>query len=153
MAPLVVSLESVPAITDPEEAIRSPELAVLSARAHGEENGVVYALYAALMHLDKETGTLYTDYALATLLEPARKQLEDMLATGTYEFQSDFFKRQIAEEVTKGQAESVLLVLDSRGIEVSEEVRERILACTDRDEAEKWIKRAATAQSADELFD
>lgn len=156
MAPLVVSLESIPAVTDPEAAIRAPELAVLSARAHSEENGVVLALYAALMHLDRETGELYTDYALATLSEPARKQLEDMLATGTYEFQSDFYKRQAAQEAeaaaAKAAAKSVIKVLTTRGVTIPDGPLQRILRCTDTEELDRWLTRAVTANTIDDLF-
>jgi hypothetical protein len=41
----------------------------------------------------------------------------------------------------------------ARGIRLPDEVRERILSCTDLDQIELWIQRAATATAADELFE
>jgi hypothetical protein len=46
----------------------------------------------------------------------------------------------------------VLTFLDARGLSVSDHHRERILACTDVTELDRWIRRAATIVSVDELF-
>lgn len=57
-----------------------------------------------------------------------------------------------AQGKAEGKAESVLAVLEARGLSPSSEQRERILAITNLDELELWIRRAATASSVDELF-
>lgn len=44
-------------------------------------------------------------------------------------------------------------VLDARGIEVSEAARTRITDCTDLDQLDIWVRRAATAEKVDDLFD
>lgn len=49
-------------------------------------------------------------------------------------------------------ADSILTVLDARGLDVDETTRERILASTDRDELRRWLERAASASSVAELF-
>ncbi|MBO2463294.1 hypothetical protein J4709_37585 [Actinomadura sp. LCR2-06] len=75
----------------------------------------------------------------------------------SYEWQSDFAKTHIAEgEVkgeAKGEAKSVLLVLDARGLSVPDSVRERVTGCTDTDQLERWVRRAAVIDRAEQLFD
>jgi hypothetical protein len=69
------------------------------------------------------------------------------MATGTYQYQSDF-----AMYEAHGKASAVLILLDARGVVVSEEQRWRILDCTDRKVLDRWIEKAVTLTSADELF-
>ena len=54
-----------------------------------------------------------------------------------------------AQGVTRG----ILRVLHVRGIEVSEEMRERIEECDDPDLAAMWIERALTAGRAEDIFE
>jgi hypothetical protein len=49
-------------------------------------------------------------------------------------------------------ARLVLLVLAARGLQVPDDVRARIAACTDLDRLESWATRAATAQAVHDLF-
>ena len=70
------------------------------------------------------------------------------MATGTYEFKSDFAKKYIAY----GRAEDILTVLTARSVPVPDEARERIMACADPDELETWVWRAATVRTVEELF-
>ncbi|MDA0567048.1 hypothetical protein LG943_22410 [Streptomonospora sp. S1-112] len=49
-------------------------------------------------------------------------------------------------------AESLLIFLDARGLEVSDTVRERITTCHDPDQLITWVRRAATVDSAEDLF-
>ncbi|GLY66195.1 hypothetical protein [Amycolatopsis taiwanensis] len=159
LAPLVLSPDRVPIVTDVEQATGSPELAVLSAIAHSthpDQDKIFLALLAALQHSDAEHASQYHDFVLATLPAAARKHLEDLMSTGTYEYKSEFVRKYIhqgrAEGEAKGEAKAVLAVLESRGIEVPEQARERISGCTDLDQLEGWIRRVATVNSVDELF-
>jgi hypothetical protein len=72
------------------------------------------------------------------------------------EFQSEFARKYVslgrAEGKAEGKAQAVLVVLEARGLAVSTEQRERILTCADIPTLEGWIRRAATAASAEELF-
>ncbi len=52
----------------------------------------------------------------------------------------------------RGRSRAVLAVLDARGIAVPDEARARISACRDLDQLDSWVRRAATADSVDELF-
>jgi hypothetical protein len=46
----------------------------------------------------------------------------------------------------------VLRVLDSRGVAVDDESRERIMQCTDTGQLEQWLDRALVATSVDEVL-
>ncbi|MBD0842746.1 hypothetical protein [Streptomyces sp. TRM68416] len=67
-------------------------------------------------------------------------------------FRSETSQRLRAEGRAEGRAEDVLLILDTRGIEVPDAARERIASCTDLDELRTWLTRAVTATTADDLF-
>ncbi|OSP45312.1 hypothetical protein B7767_00135 [Streptomyces sp. 13-12-16] len=58
-----------------------------------------------------------------------------------------------AEGRVEGRAEAVLVLLGHRGVEVSEEDRERIIGCGDPDVLDQWLKRALTATSTAEVFE
>lgn len=151
--------DQVPVVTDIEQASRTPELAVLSAIAHGrhpERDEVLRAMLAALESVDQEHATLYHDLVLAALPEAARHHLEALMTTGIREYQSEFVRKFVhqgrAEGRAEGEAQAVLAVLDARGVEVPEDVRAQVRGCTDLDQLETWIRRAATADSVDALF-
>lgn len=99
---------------------------------------------------------LYFDLIGISLGDAARAAFEDLMAQGNYEFQSDFFKKRIAAGHAAGKADgeatAVLTVLDARGIAVSAEQKERILGCSDVALLERWLRKAVTVASADELF-
>ncbi|MFI2505287.1 hypothetical protein [Streptomyces sp. NPDC018972] len=65
-----------------------------------------------------------------------------------------WFQSQTAQQLrAEGRAEAVLVLLGHRGVEVSEEDRERIIGCGDPDVLDLWLTRALTATSAAEVFD
>ena len=51
-----------------------------------------------------------------------------------------------------GEAKALLMVLRSRGVEVSAELEERIMACSDSALLATWLQRVATVASAAELL-
>jgi hypothetical protein len=156
--PLVFGPERIPIVTDAAEATRQPELAVLSALAHGREGRAVEigrAALTAVARLDDERRALYTDLVLYALAGAAREALEIEMNLTNYEFKSDFFKLKLAEGEARGEARgkarAVLAVLAARGLAVSDEIRSRVLACTDLSTLDRWIARAATASTADDV--
>jgi hypothetical protein len=154
-SPFVLGPASVPVIDDVAAAERDPELAVLSCIAHGNEAHAEVLGRAALLatlRLSDERQVLYSDLVFAALSEAARAALEDLMAGGTYEFQSDFAKKHQAKGRAEGRAEAVLDVLEARGVRVSDEARARILACTDAAQLAGWVRKAITVTSVDELF-
>ncbi len=164
LRPLVVGPDRVPVVTEPADAERSPELAVLSAMAHGAEQGhgekVLSALLAGLRSIDDEHLTRYHDLVLAALPAAARACLEDMMTAGTYEYMSDFVRRNVnqgraegrVEGRVEGKADALLSMLAARGIEVPEDAKARITSCTDLDQLDAWITRAVAIDTVDELF-
>ena len=52
----------------------------------------------------------------------------------------------------EGEADAILLVLEARGLDVSDAERERITSCTDLKQLKRWIIRAATAEKTGDLF-
>jgi len=155
-APLVIGPGAVPYVSDLEEAKRAPELAVLSALAHGqEEAGVKVALAAigAADTLDDQQGRLYTDLVLSAMSEATRSALEDMMASGNYEYQSDFAKKYFSQGKAEGKAEVLLKIFGGRGIAVSEQQRRKVLACSDIPTLDRWIDRAFQVRTADETLE
>lgn len=148
--------DRVPLVTDLDEAVRVPELAVLSAMAHGahpDRSRVLDALLGALEAIDEDLALSYSDVVLAALPVAAQQHLEALMITGTYEYQSDFARRYRAQGEAKGKAEATAsAVLDARGVEVPEDVRARITECLDLDQLDTWVRRAGTADSVHDLF-
>ncbi|WP_019980298.1 hypothetical protein [Streptomyces sp. Amel2xE9] len=72
-----------------------------------------------------------------------------------------FYKSYLSEEIrdegrTEGRAqrgaEDILLVLETRGIDVPDDIRGRITACDDPELLRRWLARAVTVPSAREIF-
>jgi hypothetical protein len=154
-SPLVIGPSAVPVIDDVAAAKRDPELAVLSCIAHGHETHAEALGRAALMAalgLSDERQVLYSDLVFTALSEAARIALEELMAGGTYEFQSDFAKKHQAKGEAKGRAASLLAVLDARGLHIDGDARARILACTDAAQLDAWIRKAVAISAVSELF-
>jgi hypothetical protein len=161
--PLVVGPEEVPRIATVDQARAAPELAVLSTRVHGRtEHGaeVFLATIPALAELaeqDAERAKLYLDMAWSALGAAAQRLVEKEMETRKYEYQSDFARKYVAqgraEGEARGRAQALLTILSSRGIVVPDDLQALILACKDLATLDRWIARAATADSADEVLD
>jgi predicted transposase YdaD len=106
---------------------------------------------------------------LADILQAAMpvallRRVEELMATGRYEYQSDFAKKYYAEgllagEATgreegriAGQARALCLLLQARGFAVSEALERRIGETRDAACLDAWTRRAVTAASLDEIF-
>lgn len=160
--PIVLGPAQVPALTDPDDAAINPELAVLSAIAHANQRDreeVLFVLPAALAALDDDHFKLYHDLVMSVLPNAARHYLEELVRT-TYQYQSDFARRYVAEGREEGRAEgraegeagAILTVLGTRGVAVPASARERITSCTDHDQLSRWLRLAVTATSIEEVL-
>ncbi|MEZ4307127.1 MAG: hypothetical protein R3F14_03670 [Polyangiaceae bacterium] len=108
LRPPVLTHADVPLVTDAAEAARSPELAVLSAIAHGEgEQGadIASVVLPVVGSLDDERARFYYDVVYHSLNEAARKALEAKMKG--YEYQSDFAKKYINQGRLEGEARGV----------------------------------------------
>ncbi|MEH1130227.1 hypothetical protein [Micromonospora sp. CPCC 206061] len=154
LTPVALGPAQVPVITDQKTARRVPELAVLSALAHGDSPNptpIFDALLSALDVIDHDHANLYTDLILAVLPAAARDCLEELMTTTSHRYQSDFARRYFSEGEARGEANAVLAVLAARGIEVPDRIRTTIASCTDLDRLALWIRRAATANKIEDV--
>ncbi|WP_437905545.1 hypothetical protein WME95_45915 [Sorangium sp. So ce327] len=158
LTPLVLGPQGVPVVTDAEQAKAAPEVAVLSAMAHGQSEAaeaIGEAFFAAAAALDEERRAVYGDLVLSSLNAAARRRLEAMMKSG-YQFQSEFARSYVAkgrqEGILEAKAHDVLAVLEARGLEVPVEVRAHVLASTDLDELDRWIRRAVIISDARDLL-
>ena len=158
----VLRRDAIPIVTDPAEAARRPELAVLSVLAHGEtEQGatIADALLPALQGLDDDRARFYYDLVYNSLNDAARRALEAMMKG--YEYQSDFAKKYVGQGRVEGRSEgrveeaarALLIVLQARNIALPEAAREKILAQKDPERLERWLENAAVAPSIAEVLD
>lgn len=151
-AAFVVGSEGVPVVDDLAEALRAPELAVLSAVAHGHgavDDAVRLALVAAQASAEAGAGhfAVYYDLILSALSEAARKAFQ--MLPQTHEYQDKSLRRSFNE----GQAKTICAVLEARGLALSDEQRVRILGATESAELERWARKAATVKTTAELFE
>jgi hypothetical protein len=162
--PHVLGPAGIPIVDDDARARADPELAVLSAMAHGRDRNqdlalrVAVAAMGASAGLDPERSRLYFDLVAASLGEAARKALQAMDPT-KYEFQSEFARRYIALGKTEGKAEGraegkadlLTRLLTRRFGRLSASVRERLAAASPA-EVDRCAERLLDATSIDEVF-
>ncbi len=152
----VVGPATIPQVTSAHDAAEDVELAVLSCVAHARNEAVAphvaLAACGPLSSLPDERAKLYWDLIRASLSEASRIALEDLMAAGNYQYQSDFAKKYVAEGEAKGKAEGILDILQARGLAVSAEQRSTIVGTTDLATLQKWLKRAVTCAAADDIF-
>lgn len=151
LLPFVIGPEGVPMVVDLDQARRAPELAVLSAIAHGHtavDDAVRLADIAARAssQLGAQRFAVYYDLIISALSEAARKAFE--MLPQTHEYQDKSLKRSFSD----GRAQALLDVLESRELAVSDEQRQRILECNDAETLRAWMRKAVTVKTTDELF-
>ncbi|MFK0103526.1 hypothetical protein [Streptomyces sp. NPDC091217] len=170
--PLVLGPDNVPVIEDVQEAVQDVSLAVLSAMTHGrgpKSPAILESLTAALKTIDRDSAAAFAQFVDSCLDDPQAKQMwRDLMAEVQY-----FWRHPLAEQVreegreegrqegrqqgveqgwAEAKAETVLQILQWRGILVRSAVRERVTACKDLDQLETWAQRAMHVTRAAELF-
>lgn len=158
VSPIVMGPAHMPVVVDPEQARAMPELTVFSARAHADrEPRTLDALFTALRTIvDQDRRAFYHDYVMVGLGEAALEQLEGLMSVDTQKWQSEFARTHAArgreESREEALVQSVLSVLNARGLTVPDSARERIENCRDIPTLETWVERAVTVESPDDLF-
>jgi hypothetical protein len=169
LRPLVLGPEAVPVIVDEQAALEDPELAVLSAIAHGQEEevgaAIAQAVLSAARGLDGERSSLYVDLTMASLSAAARRSLEELMKSGNYEYQTEFVRQWIDQGLEKGlktgreegrlegEQTALVKVLEARGFTLDDAVRQRIQECTQLAQIELWLRKAVAVTSVHELFE
>lgn len=143
-------------------ATGSPELAVLAAWAVHDQRGrdaqeVVRAVVEVIESApDAQLREALVQAMISMLGDPLVAVVREMLMNPIVTPPSPAYlalRRDIeAIGEVRGKAESLLAVLAARKLLVDDATRERIEGCTDRATLERWIARAATATTLDEVF-
>lgn len=165
-SPLVLGPAIVPRITDEALAEQEPELALLSAVAHGNgPNGldVIQAFSRALDRLDRELAAAYFQIVYTALREPMRNALEAMVMERQAETKATFpplmqklIDRGELEGEIRGKldgARGILLRLVAQaGIALSDDDRARVQACADLATLERWVDNVRDAKTAADVL-
>ena len=131
---------------------------------------------AADSGLADDAARLYLDAVLVAASEEVRRALEEAMEQRSYVFKSDFAQKYVTigrnegheegrqegqkegekqgrqEGQKEGRQASILTIAAARGLELSDEQRNRILHCDDIAALERWLVTAATVGSAAEIF-
>ncbi|MFI6518508.1 hypothetical protein ACIBF1_23330 [Spirillospora sp. NPDC050679] len=111
----------------------------------------------ALNGVDIKTARRLVELTTAGLINPkAQEKWSELMSAQTYPFEhgikAEWKSEGRAEGRTEGEAQSLLVVLEARGIRLSAANRDRIVSCTDEEQLRAWLTRAANATTEDELF-
>ena len=78
------------------------------------------------------------------------------MQSGRYEYQSDIARSWFARGEAKGEAEGearvLLQLMELRGLEVTDAIRERVLGTTECAQIEAWVRRVLDARTAAEVL-
>lgn len=157
LRPLVVGPHNMPLITDPDDARADLALAALSAITHAKEEdvgGILKTLSTALHDAPEAVVVTIIEF-IAQGLGGNRRAAElwrNPVAVDLSPYKSYIFEEFRDEGRAQRGAEDIVLVLEARGLDVSDEVRERVAGCDDPDLLREWLTRAVTASSAEEIF-
>lgn len=161
----VIGPTEMPAIEDAAEAVRSPELAVLSAIAHGHDDDPIRAATiattaaAVAMALNDHRAQVYYDLIVAALSDAAREAMK--MFPKNYEYQNEGLRKAKAEGRAEGKvegkiegrADALLAVLEARGFTVDAEARRRIFSCSNPEVLARWLRAAVSADSVETALD
>ncbi len=157
--PHVIGPAGIPRVTDHDLASREPQLAVLSVLAHGGgdvETAVPIARAAvhAASSLPEEQRVLYSMLIEQALSEAARKALnmDPQIEKFFSEAHRRSYDRGKAEGEARGKAEALLMFLRRRDLAMTSDQQHRILTSTDLATLDRWLDRAFSVASVDELL-
>ncbi|WP_327369187.1 hypothetical protein [Streptomyces sp. NBC_01217] len=161
---LVAGPHNMPVIKDVAEARKDLALATLAAITHAGDpdiDAILKTLSTALRDVPETIADPIVELTAQGLgNRPAAQQWRNLVAVDL-----SFYKSSLSEEIrdegraegrTEGRAEglaqAILLFLAQAGIDVPDEARERITGCTDLDTLSRWLLRAPTATSIEDVF-
>ena len=170
-APVVLGPAEIPKQSSAEELESVPELAVLSALAHGREKGADQALFVtaaqALLRMRPDQAEMYADLLCSRLGEAMQRALEGVMGINgepLSEYFRNHYRQGLAEGEAKGLdegeakgltegeamglAEALFGVLEARGIIPTDGDRRLIEGCRDPARLRAWVRRAASVATA-----
>jgi hypothetical protein len=162
--PIVLPPSAVPAITSATDAAARPAMAALSVAYHGANPAVSQAFVDGLRQLSPGDAAKYHEHAFNMAPLAVQRILEQLMTSDTWPVYSPFAKEHFGrgkregkkegkkEGKAEGEADAILLVLEARNLDITEAERERITGCADLKQLNAWVRRAATAEKASDLF-
>ncbi|MFE7039217.1 hypothetical protein ACFU9X_07110 [Streptomyces atratus] len=165
---LVAGPHNMPVITDVAEARKDLALATLAVITHAGDpdiGAILKTLSTALRDVPETIADPIVELTAQGLgNRPAAQQWRNLVAVDL-----SFYKSSLSEEIrdegrTEGRAEGIaegraegiargiLLLLAQAGVDVPEEARERVMGCADLDILSRWLLRAPTATSVEDVF-
>jgi hypothetical protein len=164
--------DGLPIITDPSEVAARPDIAAVAVAAHPTLR-TIRAFFQGLREMPQEAVDKYIEDAHRICAPDARSLMEEIMPESPWvvstPFAKEHFGRGRAEGLAegraegqalgflageaKGEAQALLAVLNARHIWHSADHLARVLDCTDLDQLNAWLLRAATATKIEEVFD
>ncbi|MFJ4901735.1 hypothetical protein [Streptomyces sp. NPDC088727] len=156
LKPLVAGPHNMPVITNVAEARKDLALATLAAITHADNpdvGAILKTLSAALREAPEDVADPIVELTAQGLgNRPAAQQWRNLVAVDT-SFYKSFMSEEIRDEGrAEGRAEGLLLILQARGIALTDETREKISTCTDPQLLHRWLHRATTATAVEDVF-
>ncbi|MCP2335465.1 hypothetical protein [Actinomadura rupiterrae] len=153
---LVVGPKEIPLLTDPDN-VKDPLDTVISALFHvsGPRGPEAFDAMMVSLHRDVEdeqTRRSYIDNVVALQPDDVRAFLEELVKTKHDEPKTELFKGWKAEGKAEGRRQSLIELLEARGVTLDDSRRELVASCDDPEQLGVWFRRAMTASSADEVF-
>ncbi|CAL9502492.1 hypothetical protein SUDANB70_03476 [Streptomyces sp. enrichment culture] len=150
---MVAGPHNMPVITDPDEARADLALTCLAAVAHAAApavNPMLKALSTALRDVPADIADPIVEFTERGLRSHSAKHLWWSLVAVDLTPAGPRLLEEIREEVRaeserQRAAENVLTVLAERGLDVSDQARDRIHGCADPHTLSRWLRRAVTA--------
>lgn len=162
--PYIIGPQTVPKVTDAAQAVREPELAVLSAITHARRNTpsarqIATAVITGLKQVVDASQQMLYSLALRNAMSAAlRKELEmdpdirNFLDAAQQRAYDKAAARGRAEGKAEGKAEALLKILLRRGLPITPHEHRQISECTDLATLDRWLDHALTVSSVDELL-
>ncbi|WP_225835531.1 hypothetical protein [Streptomyces sp. NK08204] len=156
LRPLVAGPHNMPVITTPTEARKDLALTTLSAITHVTHPDIG-AILKSVTTVLQDTDPVLANPIIELIAQGMGKHPAAELWRKLVAVDLSFYKSPLSEELreegqTQRAAEDVLVVLEMRGIDVPDVVRERITGCGDLETLSRWLRRAVTASTAEEVF-
>jgi len=153
--PRVVGPEGIPQVTDRDQAVREPQLAVLSVVAHGGGEvatavALARAAVDAVSTLPEEQQLLYSVLIEKALSEAARKALA--MEPQIEQFFTEAHRRSYDQGKAEGEVKALMMILKQRGLAITDDQQRQIVTCTDLATLDRWLHRAFSVTSVDELL-
>lgn len=157
LRPLVAGPHNMPVITDPAAVRKDLALATLSAITHATHPDAG-AILKSMTTVLRDTPQNIADPIIELIAQGLGKHPAVHLWRKLVAVDLSFYKSFISEEIrdegrAQRAAEDVLDILNVRGMDIPEAVRERVTGCDDLEILRHWLRRAVTAPTAEDIFE